>query len=263
MGLNKEAIDNSIVLLRDYDDIIVNKRFIREFLSIIGDSREETIGYHFINSKSNPASLDSKDMCIYIDPVYMPYSVESNIRLFQKLYPEIDETFLRNFFAVGTILHEIYHLDQVKMAYANASSYEEIGRLYRIFYDTMDRSFLNRLKYNVNPGSFFHERNAWIMSSIDLANIYRYTALEPIATNIYLASIMEGYEKSTCPVKKTLNKIGLPYGFDLRGIPFIELLYNGFMVDVDKYNQVIDFIGNTPVEKLHVEEIDKKIRSLR
>ena len=30
-----------------------------------------------------------------------------------------------------------------------------------------------------------------------------------------------------------------------------------------KYNQVIDFIGNTPVEKLHVEEIDKKIRSLR
>ena len=83
MGLNKEAIDNSIVLLRDYDDIIVNKRFIREFLSIIGDSREETIGYHFINSKSNPASLDSKDMCIYIDPVYMPYSVESNIRLFQ------------------------------------------------------------------------------------------------------------------------------------------------------------------------------------
>lgn len=263
MGLNKEAVDNSIMLLRDYDDKVVNKRFIREFISIIGESKQETIGYHFIKSKRNPASLDSKDMCIYLDPVYMPYSIEGNVRLFHKLYPEIDETSLRNFFASGTILHEVYHLDQVKMAYTEVSIYEEIGRLYRIFYEAMDRSILNRLKYNINPRSFFHERNAWILSSIDLANIYADTALEPIATNLYLASIMDGYANGTCPVKKTLNKIGLPYEFDLRGIPFVELLYNGFMVDVNKYNQVIDFLGNRSVEELHVEKIDQKIRSLR
>lgn len=263
MGLNKEAVDNSIMLLGDYDDKIVNKRFIREFISIIEDSKQEKIGYRFIKSKHCPASLDTKDMSIYIDPMYMPYSLEENVKLFKKLYPEIDELFLRNFFATGTILHEVYHLDQVKMGYARGSSYEEIRRLYRIFYDAMDRSLLNRLKYNINPRSFFHERNAWILSSIDLANIYHDTALEPIATNLYIASLMEGYEYRTCPVKSTLNKIGLPYGFDLRGIPFVELLYNGFMVDTDEYNKFIDFLGDTPVEELSVFEIDQKIRSLR
>ena len=254
MGLNKEAINDSIVLLRDYNDKIADKRFIRELLFIIGDSRRKEVNYHFINNKRVSSYLDTKDM---------PYSLEDNIRLFSKLYPDIDETIMRNFFVAGTILHEIYHLDQVEIAYKGKSPYEEIGRLYRIFYDAMDRSIINRIKYNINPRSFFHERNAWILSSIDLANIYADTGLEPIAVNLYLASIMDGYDNHTSPVKSTLNKIGLPYGFDLRGIPFIELLYNGFMVDVDKYNQVIDFLGDTPIEELHVNEIDQKIRSLR
>lgn len=263
MGLNKEAINDSIMLVTDYDDKVADRRFIRELLFIIEDSKQEDIKYRFINDKKVPASLDTKDMSIYIDPKNMPYSVEDNVRLFSRLYPDIDEVILRNFFATGTILHEVYHLDQAKMAYEGKSPYEEIGRLYRIFYDAMDKSIINRIKYNINPRSFFHERNAWILSSIDLANIYADTELEPIATNLYLASIMDGYENNKCPVKSTLNKIGLPYGFDLRGIPFVELLYNGFMVDAYKYNQVIDFLGDTPVEELHVNEIDQKIRSLR
>ena len=263
MGLNKEAVDNSITLLNKYIDDIVDKTFIRRFIMIIEDSMQEEIGYHFIHSRISPAYFDTEDMSLYIDPTNMPYSAEKNVLLFSKLYPQIDMTILRNFFAVGTILHEVYHLEQAKMAYCGASPYGEIRRLYRMFYDAMDSSIISRLKYNLNPSSFFHERNVWILSSIDLASIYAGTALEPIATNLYLASIMDGYKYHTCPVKSTLESIGLPYGFDLRSIPFVELLYNGFMVDVDKYNQVIDFLGDAPVEELSVLEIDQKIKCLR
>lgn len=35
MGLNKEAINDSIMLVTDYDDKVADRRFIRELLFII------------------------------------------------------------------------------------------------------------------------------------------------------------------------------------------------------------------------------------
>ena len=58
------------------------------------------------------------------------------------------------------ILYEVYHLNQYKIAYYGQSNSEELTKLYKIFYDAIDESKANWLKYKYGSYAFFNERNA-------------------------------------------------------------------------------------------------------
>ena len=82
MGLNKETIDNSIDLLGHYHEKIINKKFIREFIAIIGESIGYEIKYEFKSDMKSPIYIDTNNMCICIDSKnILPFSKKIYLHL--------------------------------------------------------------------------------------------------------------------------------------------------------------------------------------
>ncbi len=269
MELNKQAIDNSIQLITGYSNRVFDKNFIRELIFIIEDSIEESVHYHFRQDIKDPYAFDYNlydenysKVNLYFNLEKMKQFIKNIIDKLSKMNPQIDKTILINFYAMAIVLHNKYHIDQVNMAYLDKSPYEEINELYSLFYLFVDVNNRKRIEYD-NSYTFFHERNAWIQLSFDLAKIFEDTALEQIVTNFYIGYLLKDYGKDKCPVKTTFKKIGVPYDFNLKGIPFSEQFYHGFMVEPEKFNEVIAFLRRPSRYKLKVQDIDQKIRSLR
>jgi hypothetical protein len=262
MELKQECIQGIQDLTNDYMDKEIDKSYIRELMHILSKSVERDVKYHF-DDKGEAAYFDTIDKEIYINLEKLKNSIGIDYKVFREVYPDIDITIFNNFFILYTLLHEYTHLQQLDDKFKINDTPEEIKRAYNLLTIQMNRSALARLKYKFKQDVFFNERNAWIESSIDMFSIYEGTELEDIVNNMYLASIMSGYDNKSFPIGETYKMIHLPYGFDLRGISFKDLFYNGFDIDLYKYKLITDYIDSKNMKELNVKDIDAKIRSLR
>lgn len=268
MELNKSQIEYIRSSLSNYDSKHAteydNEDFIIGLIYAIELKLKEDLDYEITDRKGITSHTDISTQTMYFNPTAILKHLKKAVETFKNLYPNIKDIDLYNFFFVERILYEICRVEQANMAYRHQYTHEEIARLYRLLFDALGKKIApGKLSYILNPREFFPERNAEIMSNLAMANIYRDSELQNVATGFYVAALFNGYDlQGKCPAKTSLEKCHLPYAVDKRGISFRDAFYNGMTIDTDKYNTIVDFLADKTIEQLDAIEIDEKIRSL-
>lgn len=259
MELSKDVVDNINFLKQKYErnKKLADYAFIREALDIVAStSKFKSVLSYDINDCIKDKAL-CRDGKIIINPDKVIESTLKEIEFWGEQL-RIDEIIpTRNMHVLALILHEATHVWDD----SSLSDYDEVNRLYKDI-NEVSHNTIYKIIYYFCAKSFPFERHANLCALKILAGIYdEESSMGRIARMYYLDLLIYLYEKSY-PIKKTLKRFHLKDDYDLKGIPFLVQIENGFNIEKEKL-EYVEYLHDEYINfETNYEDVVKKIKEL-